>query len=138
MAPVRALCALFNKDEEGGDGEKEEDAHQREGGPTRHGAREQVNSERRQDAAGDLVELNKETHWVPGFIGEKRFSNWLGNARDWAISRNRYWGSCIPVWINLDDPDDKLCIGSVEELQNLTGKEITDLHRHYLDDLINI
>ena len=83
-----------------------------------------------------MVELNKETHWVPGFIGEKRFSNWLGNARDWAISRNRYWGSCIPVWINIDDPDDKLCIGSVEELKNLTGKEITDLHRHYLDDLI--
>ena len=38
-----------------------------------------------------MVELNNETHWVPGFIGEKRFSNWLANARDWAISRNMYW-----------------------------------------------
>ena len=83
-----------------------------------------------------MVELNQSTHWVPGFIGEKRFSNWLGNARDWAISRNRYWGSCIPVWINQDDPDDSICIGSVSELEKLTGEKITDLHRHYLDDLI--
>jgi len=86
-----------------------------------------------------MVELNRDTHWVPGFIGEKRFSNWLENARDWAISRNRYWGSCIPVWINRDDPDDKICIGSIKELEELSKSKVTDLHRHFLDNIeINI
>lgn len=60
MASARALRALLDEDEEGGDGEEEEDAHQREGGPARHGAREQVDGERRQDAAGDLEEARAE------------------------------------------------------------------------------
>ena len=78
-----------------------------------------------------MVELNRGVHWVPSFVGERRFGNWLAQARDWAISRNRYWGSCLPVW---ECPGGhRVCVGSIEELFTLSGVRLTDLHKHVVD-----
>ena len=75
-------------------------------------------------------------HWTPDYVGEKRFGNWLEEARDWNISRNRFWGSCIPVWINDADPDDMICVGSIKELEELSGEKVTDLHKHFVDKVV--
>ena len=83
-----------------------------------------------------LVQLNLGVHWQPGFVGEKRFASWLANARDWNISRNRFWGSCIPVWVNQADPDDQICVGSIDELEALSGQRVVDLHKHIVDEVV--
>ncbi|GKV22091.1 hypothetical protein SLEP1_g31990 [Rubroshorea leprosula] len=81
-----------------------------------------------------LLENNKQTYWVPDYVKDKRFHNWLENARDWAISRSRFWGTPLPIWIS-EDGEEVLVMDSVEKLQRLSGKEVFDLHRHHIDHI---
>ena len=81
-----------------------------------------------------MVELNRTIHWVPERVGANRFGNWLEDARDWAVSRNRFWGSCIPVW-ECDACGHQECIGSREALEERSGVWLEDLHKHFVDEV---
>eukprot|EP00957_Ditylum_brightwellii_P168684 12839411-Ditylum_brightwellii.AAC.1 len=81
-----------------------------------------------------IVKNNNETYWVPSAVKEGRFHNWLTDARDWAVSRNRFWGTPIPIWAS-EDMSEIVCIGSIAELKELSGVEVDDLHRETVDSV---
>ncbi len=81
-----------------------------------------------------MLELAQNINWSPSHIKKGRFGKWLEGARDWSISRQRFWASVIPIW-ECEKCGEKKVIGSVKELEDLSGEKITDLHKHIVDKI---